>query len=353
MADSEQLRGKPTSAEKQKNDEKLEIKRILLSDFLRNRDIKIADFGKSVRKFKNEFEDELLCFPLDKINNGDQLFVERLLDIVPKHVDARNRKFSKKLVNAIGSKYGLSAELFPPEFSFVDQFLRKQASRVEDLKAKARKEIDLGDSAKANEIENDLSLELNLVRLLTYFIFREPWFDFELVARSLSPFRDTGAKSDRSSVGDAASNMVGNKSSTAQLLALASEHLDRQRQSERNAQSLNQSISQYQTKLTSREGEIAALEAQVNELNAQIHQLSKQLDKARAEQKTDREVVSIGKRESRGHVQKTVSGLLNYDIDQIVEMLSDGDELHIMVLEQIERLKFKLEELRRWSASSE
>ena len=353
MADSETPTGKPPSAEKQKNDEKLEIERILLSDFIRDRDIKVADFAKSARKFKNEFEDELLDFRLNKINNDDQFLVERLLEIVPKHVDARNRKFSKKLVNAIGSKYGLNAELFPPEFSFVDQFLRKQASRVEDLKAKARKEIDFGDSAKAKEIENDLSLELNLVRLLTHFVFRESWFDFELVARLLSPFKDTGAKSDRSSVGEAASNMVGNKNSTAHLLALASEHSDRQRQSERNAQSLNQSISQYQAKLTSREGEIVTLEAQVKELSAQIHQLSQQLDETKAEQKTDREVVSIGKRESRGHIQKTVSGLLNYDIDQIVEMLSDGDEFHNMVLEQIERMKHKLEELRRWSASSE
>jgi len=353
MTTSEETSDEPTSAENKKNDEKLDIERILLSDFLRNRDIKIADFGKSVRKFKNEFEDELLRFPLEKISNDDRFFVERLLDLVPRHVDARNRKFSKKLVNAIGSKYGLSAELFPPEFSFVDQFLRRQASRVEDLKAKARKEIDFGDSAKAKEIENDLSLELNLVRLLTYFISREPWFDFDLVARSLSPFKDTGAKSGRSTVGDAASNMVGNKNSTAQLLALASEYSDRQRQSELHANSLNQSISQYQTKLTAREREIATLEEQVNKLNAQVDQLSQQLDKTRAEQKTDREVISIGKRESRGHVQKTISGLLNYDIEQIVEMLSDGDELHVMVLEQIERLKFKLEELRRWSASSE
>ena len=37
----------------------------------------------------------LLDFPLNKINNDDQFLVERLLEIVPKHVDARNRKFSK------------------------------------------------------------------------------------------------------------------------------------------------------------------------------------------------------------------------------------------------------------------
>ena len=45
MADSETPTGKPPSAEKQKNDEKLEIERILLSDFLRDRDIKVADFA--------------------------------------------------------------------------------------------------------------------------------------------------------------------------------------------------------------------------------------------------------------------------------------------------------------------
>ena len=92
---------------------------------------------------------------------------------------------------------------------------------------------------------------------------------------------------------------------------------------------------------------------EVKHLEALVLNLKQNIKDIENKHQSETRISSVNQTDTNGRVVKSITNLLNGEINIATEMLSDGDEFHGRILKKVDAINLKLKELRDWLTSME
>ena len=327
---------------------------VSLCEFLDTPEIKLSDFVKSRSFYKHKFDEEIINISISKFNFKNSFYVDRLLELVPKHIDRNDRVLGNKIISAIYGRHALKTEgesLL--SIKTANEFFSEQKKYLADKYRILKSNIDYRNVEK-NEVENTkkaIIFEFKLTRLLLHFICNQPWFTAEYFLNVILKFHQHKALGNDYSFTNGISGLFQVQKSSVQLVAVANSigMLIDQAKSEAKDQRIINERMQYE--LNEKSKIISEQKQLYHEMDNEITKLTVLLSEQRAGRESDRRISSVGQSEIKARTHKAISSLMRDEITLITEMLSDGDEFNSRVLQQVDSIKQKLEDLKSWTSS--
>jgi hypothetical protein len=333
-----------------------DLKYVHLSAFLSDSKVKVSELVKSSKALKEKFDEERETIKIEKFDASNPVYLDRMLEIVPRLIGLKDRVMGKKIVAAIFERYGISPSVeFPPAIQPTEEFFSRQknflAHKLSTLNNN-REYRSLEEEEKFT-IEKSIIFEFKLLRLLTCFVSSQNWFTTNILLKAMRSFSNLNRLSTDYSFRKAILSLANRQKSSIHLAAIVNEFGSTFDESREEAQLYRNRTHDLQIELNERKKTIESLNQQVRNLDADLNNLKERLSEQEQAHESDRRISSVGQSEINARVQKSISTLIRDEINLITEMLSDGDEFNGRVLRQVNSLKNKLEELKSWTSSSD
>ena len=328
-----------------------------LSEFLENEEITFSALQESSKAFEKEFKKSIKTTKIKPFNSEDPAYLTRVMELVPRLVDHRDRSFSRAVLAAVLARYGIIASKeHVSSLADVEDFIRKQTRFLDEKRIAMKSQADYGtlSSSEKKVIADAVVFEFNLLRLLISFIGHHSWFTAGLLIKALSNFRILEYFNKDYSFPKSTFYFVQGKAAApgvrfASLINEVGLHVEELQSELRNQRD---EISRIHIKLKNREEKIAAQSETIASLQNEADKLVEAISSLKDEQETDRRISSVDQSDLKAHVNRSITGLMRYEIKLISEMLSDGDEFNSRILKQVNDVKHKLEDLKAWLSSS-
>lgn len=328
-----------------------------LSEFLESEEITFSELQKSSKAFEQQFKTSIATIEIKPFNSDEPAYLTKVMELVPRLVDHRDRSFSRAIIAAVLARYGIIASKeHVSSLADVEEFIRKQTRFLDEKNTVMKSHADYGNlsSSEKKVIADAVVFEFNLLRLLISFVGHQSWFTAGLLVKALGNFRILEHFNKNYSFPAGILYFVQGKAAApgvrfASLINEVSSHVEELQGELRNQRD---EISRIHIKLKHRDEKIAEQSETIASLQSEADRLGKALSSLKDERETDRRISSVDQSDLKAHVNKSIAGLMRYEIKLISEMLSDGDEFNSRILKQVNDVKHKLEDLKVWLSSS-
>ena len=176
------------------------------------------------------------------------------------------------------------------------------------------------------------------------------WFNVNLFIEIFEPFK---ADEVTNEIGALIQELSLSKNGTDQLISFSS-ILDKSLKGINNEKTtLLSNIMNLEDDLSKNKKLVMDKGNEIEHLEALVLNLKQNIKDIESKHQSETRISSVNQADTNGRVVKSITNLLNGEINIATEMLSDGDEFHDRILKKVDAINLKLKELRDWLTSME